>query len=156
MTTELENLDFEVNPYDWCVANKEENGFQCTVTWHVDDLKISSKSKDMVNNLITKLNTQYGKIKPLTVSRGLVHDYLGMMLYYSKPRTVQMSMLKYIKNLLEEVPEDMKGEAITPATDHLFNVDPAATKLDEPQKEMFYHLVAKLLYLSQAHVLTFK
>ena len=44
----LENLSeafqewgFQINPYDWCVANKMINGKQYTIGWHVDDLKIS-------------------------------------------------------------------------------------------------------------------
>ena len=32
---------FEINPYDWCVANTTIDGKQCTILWHVDDLKIS-------------------------------------------------------------------------------------------------------------------
>jgi len=31
---------YELNPYDSCVANKIVNGTQCTVLWHVDDLKL--------------------------------------------------------------------------------------------------------------------
>ena len=37
----LEDDGFVVNPYDPCVAIKEVNGSQMTVTWHVDDLKVS-------------------------------------------------------------------------------------------------------------------
>jgi hypothetical protein len=37
----LIELGFEVNPYDPCVANKMVNGHQLTVSWHVDDLKVS-------------------------------------------------------------------------------------------------------------------
>ena len=37
----LEDEGFMVNPYDPCVANKEVNGSQMTVTWHMDDLKVS-------------------------------------------------------------------------------------------------------------------
>ena len=38
---DLKNAGFKVNPYDPCVANKIANGTQMTVTWHVDDLKVS-------------------------------------------------------------------------------------------------------------------
>jgi hypothetical protein len=37
----LEKWGFELNPYDWCVANKTVDGKQCTNLWHVNDLKIS-------------------------------------------------------------------------------------------------------------------
>ena len=35
-------MGFEVNPYNPCVTNKTVNESQMTVTWHVDDLKISN------------------------------------------------------------------------------------------------------------------
>ena len=38
---ELKSMGFVVNLYGPCVANKTINGTQCTVCWHVDDLKIS-------------------------------------------------------------------------------------------------------------------
>ena len=38
---DLENMGFEVNSYNPCVANKMVNGAQMMVTWHIDDLKIS-------------------------------------------------------------------------------------------------------------------
>ena len=37
----MEGNGFIVNPYDPCVANKDVNGKQMTVLWHVDDLKVS-------------------------------------------------------------------------------------------------------------------
>ena len=41
---ELEDYGFEVNPYNPCVANKIVNGSQMTVTWHIDDLKVSHRT----------------------------------------------------------------------------------------------------------------
>ena len=41
LRSELEDHGFTVNPYDPCVANKIINGKQMTVTWHVDNRKIS-------------------------------------------------------------------------------------------------------------------
>ena len=39
---------FVINPYDWCVGNKSIQGSQCTVIWHVDNLKISSVNSDVM------------------------------------------------------------------------------------------------------------
>eukprot|EP00957_Ditylum_brightwellii_P174042 13251283-Ditylum_brightwellii.AAC.1 len=39
----LQEWGFEINPYDWCVANNTIKDKQCTIVWHVDDLKISHK-----------------------------------------------------------------------------------------------------------------
>ena len=41
LSKKLVEWGFEINPYDCCVANKTVNGKQCTILWHVDDLKIS-------------------------------------------------------------------------------------------------------------------
>ena len=41
LSKQLIKWGFELNPYDSCVANKMINGKQCTILWHVDDLKIS-------------------------------------------------------------------------------------------------------------------
>lgn len=40
LTKTLKQWGFTVNPYDWCVVNKDIDGSQCTIVWHVDDLKI--------------------------------------------------------------------------------------------------------------------
>ena len=45
LRADLEDMGFEVNPYDPCVANRMVNGNQCTVVWHVDDLKVSHKDE---------------------------------------------------------------------------------------------------------------
>ena len=52
---DLEDVRFEVNPYDPCVANKTINGSQMTVTWHVDELKISHKESTEVTKFIRAL-----------------------------------------------------------------------------------------------------
>ena len=113
LSRELERLGFEVNPYDWCIANKDMNVKQITVMWHVDDLKISSVDKSLIDNLITSLDARFGKLKPLSVTRGAIHKYLGMTSDYSTCGKVVISMHKYINELLKEVPEDMKGVSTT-------------------------------------------
>jgi Reverse transcriptase (RNA-dependent DNA polymerase) len=70
LTKTLVGWGFEVNPYDWCVANKMINGNQCTIAWHVDDLKISHKEEKVVSDVIEKLQGEFGKEAPLTVNRG--------------------------------------------------------------------------------------
>ena len=43
LSKELVDWSFSINPYDWCVANKLIQGSQCTIVWHIDDLKISHR-----------------------------------------------------------------------------------------------------------------
>ena len=73
---------FELNTYDKCVANKKINGKQCTIIWHVDDLKISHAEKKVVDGIIAHLNSKFGKESPLTAMGGKMLEYLGMTLYY--------------------------------------------------------------------------
>ena len=149
ITRELEKDGFEVNPYDWCVANKTVDGKQCTVTWHVDDLKISCVDRKPIDELVEQLNQRYGKFKQLTINDSKVHDYLGMTLDYTKSRKVQVSMLQYVDELLGQCPDDMNGTSITPAGNNLFEVNEDDEPLDIAKREVFHHLTAKLLYLSR-------
>ena len=55
LTSSLQECRFEINAYNWCVANMTVDGKQMTVIWHVEDLKISHKNGDTVYGLINKL-----------------------------------------------------------------------------------------------------
>jgi hypothetical protein len=83
------------------------------------------------------------------VTRGKVHDYLGMTLDYSTPGKVMIRMTDYIKKMLAELPSgEMEGEAATPAASHLFEVNSKDPQLLSPDKaELFHHNVARLLFL---------
>ena len=72
-----------MNPYDVCCMNKEINGKQYTIVWHVDDLKLSHMEVDVVTSVIKIIEKDFAKHKPLTVQRGLLHDYLGMTIDFS-------------------------------------------------------------------------
>jgi len=52
LSEKLLKWSFEVNPYDWCIANKMINGKQCTVLCHVDDVKISHVDKNVVTRIL--------------------------------------------------------------------------------------------------------
>ena len=46
-----------------------------------------------------------------------------MTLDYSEDDTVKIKMLDYVQKMLDGLPEDFAGEAITPAAPHLFDVN---------------------------------
>jgi len=52
LTKTLTDLGFIVNPYDRCVTNKMIGGKQCTVLWHVENIKISHVSNDVITSVI--------------------------------------------------------------------------------------------------------
>jgi hypothetical protein len=126
------------------------NGLQCTVLWHVDDIKISHADPKVVDTILGLLQERYGKEAPLTVTRGKVHEYLGMTIDFWEDGKVKITMFDYIRNMLAELPADMDGGTATPAPSHLFQVnDKDPDLLDEDTATFFHHNVAKLLFLSK-------
>jgi hypothetical protein len=79
---DIEDNQFIFNPYNPCRANKNVQGLQQTIVFHVDDLKSSHKSKSVNNKFEKWLNSMYSKPGRVTATRGQVHDYLGMELDY--------------------------------------------------------------------------
>jgi hypothetical protein len=147
LSSKLVLWGFVINPYDWCVANKMIDGKQCTILWHVDDLKISHVDSKVNTNVIDLINAKFGKEAPLTITRGRLHDYLGMTLDYSEKGKVKIKMLDYVEKMLADLPGKMDGEAPTPAANHLFLVDDNQTKVDEQKAQFFHTYVAKALFL---------
>jgi hypothetical protein len=126
------------------------DGKQCTIIWHVDDLKMSHVNAEVLEKIIKRLDEKYGKEAPLMVNRGTVHEYLGMTIDYSEKGKVKFIMKNYIENLLDEVPEEMLGHAATPAANQLvFTVNDKAKKISDEDLEKYHRLTAKLLYLSK-------
>jgi hypothetical protein len=143
----LTSWGFILNPYDSCVANKEINGKQFTIIWHVDDLKISHADDAVISEMLKELNLKYGKESPLVVTRGLIHEYLGMTLDYSQSGKCRISMDGYVQKIIEEhLPKDM-AHASTPAASHLFEVNDKQVKLDLQQSNLLHQVTAKLLFL---------
>jgi hypothetical protein len=79
---DIESQGFEVNPYDPYVANKMINHKKITLVWHVDNIKISHDEEEEVTRMIKWLKSINGE--GMRVSRGRVHDYLGMTLDFTK------------------------------------------------------------------------
>ena len=148
LSAKLESWGYERNLYDWCVVNKVIDSKQCTILWHVDDLKILHVNSSVVDNVLCQLDAEYRSKVPIMVTRGKVHDYLGMMIDYSEEGKVKILMVDYIEKMVADLPADMDGTAPTPAANHLFKVNTVNPKRLEPQMaDMFHHNVVKLLFL---------
>ena len=96
---ELVDHGFVINNYGPCIANNLVEVIKITLTWHVDDLKISHKNPDKVTNLLTHLLKVCGEKFP--VSHGRKHTYLGMYLDFSTPGVVKVLMKSYVRDILE-------------------------------------------------------
>jgi hypothetical protein len=121
---------------------------QQTIVFHVDDLKLSHKSKSVNDKFEKWLNSMYGKHGNNIATRGQIHNYLRMELDYQKQGELKINMTKYVKNMLNNFPVKFgeKDAAKTPAGDNLFNLGTGA-KLDTKRSEIFHTFVAKGLFL---------
>jgi len=104
----LQKLGFVLKPYDKCKANKNIKGKQCTIIWYIDNLKISHVSKEIVEEILKKLNNKFAKESPLMTCRGKVLEYLGMKIDYQQQGKVKFIMNDYINKLLEDLSTDMQ------------------------------------------------
>ena len=149
------DLGFKKNDYDQCVANKMMDEKQCTIAWHVDDLKISHVDPDVVTMIIDKLSEQYGGMMPITITRGKLHKYLGMTIDYRTSGKVKFNMYQFIDDVLQTVPDIYKkgiGMA-TAAPENLYEIreddDEGLVILPSKEKEEYHTLTMKLMYLSK-------
>eukprot|EP00957_Ditylum_brightwellii_P149244 11366313-Ditylum_brightwellii.AAC.1 len=85
----------------------------------------------------------------MTVTRGKIHDYLGMKLDFTSTGKVMIDMVKYINKMLLELPPKFDDEAATPAANHLFTINNQAENLDKEKAHLAYHNIAKLIFLCQ-------
>ena len=84
------------------------------------------------------------------MTRGEVHDYLGLTIDYSVKGKVKFYMFDYIEQILNEVdPSLMKGASVTPAGPTLFKVNDDAVNLSIDVADQFHRSVAQLLFLSK-------
>ena len=91
--------------------------------------------------MLTKLEEKCGKESFISVTRGLMHDYLGMTIDYSVKGKVKFynNMFDYIEQILNEVYSKlMVGASVTPAAAHLFNVNDGAVKLSRKEADAFH------------------
>lgn len=109
-TALLVELGFTPNPYDSCVVNTIIDGKQCTISWHVDDLKIIHKNGAVVTFTIESLSDKYDTNVSLSISQGKVHAYLGMILNFTIKGEVQIIIYDQIDNIIEESPIIYKSE----------------------------------------------
>ncbi len=125
-----------------------EVGKQLMVIWHVDDL-MGSCEDDFE---LTKFSCYLGKIygPKLRIHLGCKYEYLGMNMEFNKDGTLDVSMFKYLQEVIDNFPEVIRGQAATPAAAHLFKVrdEKEAQPLKEEQVLAFHHTIAQLLFMA--------
>jgi len=144
LSATLMQAGFVRNAVEECVFNKTTStGEQITVVIYVDDLFITCKNKDAIDDLIALLES---KFESVTSNHGTKHSYLGMVWDFDTDGQVKVSMEGYVEDLLKLA--GTTSSVSTPAADELFKVRDAP-KLDKKTSESFHTLTAKLLYLAK-------
>jgi hypothetical protein len=147
LVTDLTGYGFEVNPYDPCVANKMVNGKQLTVSWHVDDLKISHQDSTVVDGFLHWITKTYGTIGEVKSTRGKIHEYLGMKLDYTMKGQVTIDMVQYIESMLAGFPQEyLQGKVTSPWNENLFTVQEGSPLLEKDLAELFHTVTAQGLF----------
>ena len=104
----------------------------------------------MIINKLKDAYTGNSSIKDeLTITRGKVHDYLGMSISYETAGEVRSTMYDYLSKLLAGLPEDMIGYKKTPAANYLFKTNDGGELLNQGCKNTFHELRVKTLWISQ-------
>ena len=67
----------------------------------------------------------------MTITWGKIHKYLGITINYSSPVEIKLPKFNYIGKMLNDTPEDMRGESATPSIHHLFDIVEDPTKLSQ-------------------------
>ena len=122
------------------------------MVFHIDDLLMSHESPDVISMIINKLNDEYGSKDNLTVTRGPVHEYLGMTIDFCIKGECAYSQYDFLnKKLLISLLESLKVSCYhnTPAPEYLFKVDTGSPRLDKTRYEEYHTIVAKTLWASQ-------
>jgi hypothetical protein len=142
---DLEQIGFEFNSYDPCVANRDIKNKQQTIRFHVDDLKSSHVDSKVNDEFLEWANDKYGRHGKVVATRGKVHEYLGMKFDFSQEGEVLISMAEYMKKLIDEFPHPITKKAHTPAAEDLF-AEGDGPSLNPENSKVFHTWVAKCLF----------
>ncbi len=128
-----------------------------TICFHVDDCKLRHYMPKVMDHMIAYLRREYESIfedgsGAMTVHRGKVHEYLGMVLDYTTPGQVAINMFDFLDELVvtfEKAEPNGAGIKATAAPSNLFKVNEDCIKLRPLKAVQFHNLVAKTLYATK-------
>ena len=145
---DLESIGFVFNNYDPCICNREVDGKQHTVRFHVDDLMSSHVDPKVNDEFLIWLNQMYGEYSDVKFTRGEIHDFLGVVFDFTEPGKVRVDMIDYVQQMLDDFSVEFSenDKVANPAASNLFDVG-KGDLLDNEKKKEFHTFVAKGLFL---------
>ena len=144
ISSTLLSYGFQKNPHDKCVFNCTRGSHQVTIGLYVDDLFITSKSRQNVDWVLDSLKETF---KDVSVHHGVLQSYLGMTFDFAKSSQVFVSMEGYTLDLLKSF--DLDGKVYSsPSDDNLFNINNKLPLLNQEKQALMHSTTAKVLYLA--------
>jgi hypothetical protein len=103
----------------------------------------------VVDDFLSWVKKTYGSIGVVKITRGKVHDYLGMRLDYTQPGKAIIDMVDYVQSILRSFPvEEFQGRKVnSPWTHDLFNVNDESPQLPREKAEKFHTVTAQGLFV---------
>ena len=125
-------------------------GKHLTLLFPVDDVMLSHVMANVVSDHMKLLDEVCGKNDPLTVTRGKIHECLGMTIDFRTKGRVAFSQHDAIKKFWMSLPEELKGPCRSVlAPDNLFKVDAKSTMVNDNLQEQRHAVTAKASQFSQ-------
>ena len=139
-----------MNPHDPYAWNAVINGKQITLLFHTYNVMITHGMANVVSDQIKLLDGFHGKNYPLTVTRGKIHECLGMTIDFRNKWIIAFLQHDAIKKFWRSLPPELKGPCrSTPAPVNLFKVDSESPRVDSNLQEKHHAATAKSLWFSQ-------
>ena len=90
---------------------------------------------------------KYGGLKPVSIVRGKIHQFLGMTLDFTKPGEVHVRQKEHVEDIISTWPENLSDKkSLTPASNDLFKKGHGRL-LNDQERETFHSVVAKCIYI---------
>tara|TARA_B100002003_G_C14152859_1_gene554651 strand:- start:307 stop:5016 length:4710 start_codon:yes stop_codon:yes gene_type:complete len=141
----LEQIEFVQNKMEQCVFNLKKNNVTITTCFHVDDLLFTCNNEQMLTNVVQQFGS---KFRGISIQKGNNINYLGLNIHRNRNKDIELSMIKYSKDIGESCGITQKDK--TPNTETLFEDDnDESIFLTEDNRKIFHTIVAKLLYLAK-------
>ena len=84
------------------------------------------------DDFVSDLREELGKENRLNNNKGLIHDYLGIIIDYLLAGKAVFTMYDYLEDVFVKCPEDLKnGMSIYSASNNLFMVGDYSTRLSK-------------------------
>ena len=116
---------FAVNQYYICIEKSNTNCKQCTISWYVDNTKVSHIDEE-VNTIV--IETIYEHFGELTVPRRNNHKFLGMAIEFLARGKVSLFMKDYIEESIDLFGEELSATVLLLTSKGLQNMNKTPTR----------------------------